>query len=197
LTVALTLARVPEGSEELAKWPYCALLAPGEEGGKVAEALALARSGVRALQYCFDYEPYVNSLRRVMNEYRVHVQALLDAGQFERPSSRQQATRILELLRWGAEIRTSRPTVSRYSSMHAKLWLVDGCVAVMGSANATRNSLENNAELVVVTRVDSVIQGATARFRSLWETAQPVDVAEYAEVVRSTALRRVPDRDTR
>jgi hypothetical protein len=57
--------------------------------------------------------------------------------------------------------------------------------------------LENNAELVMVTRVDSVIQSATARFRSMWETAQPVDVAEYAEVVRSTALRRIPDRDTR
>jgi phosphatidylserine/phosphatidylglycerophosphate/cardiolipin synthase-like enzyme len=149
------------------------------------------------MQYCFDYEPYVNSLRRGMSEHKVQVRLLLDAGQFEKPSSRQQANRTLELMRWGAEIRKCRPTSSKYSSMHAKLWLIDGCVAVVGSANATHNSLENNAELVLVTRVESVVQSAATRFRTMWDGSEPVNAEEYARVVGTTALRRSPECEPR
>ena len=53
--------------------------------------------------------------------------------------------------------------------MHAKAWLVDGRLALLGSVNSTTNGLTKNYELLVQMRGGSVIAELAAAFISLWE----------------------------
>ncbi len=56
---------------------------------------------------------------------------------------------------------------------HAKLVIVDGSCAVIGSHNWTQSALASNNELSVLTCSREVVEGATRYFMELWEGGRP------------------------
>ena len=57
---------------------------------------------------------------------------------------------IERLLNNEVELRTLRPSNGRFSSMHAKSWVLDRATVIMGSSNATTNGYENNYEQCIM-----------------------------------------------
>jgi phosphatidylserine/phosphatidylglycerophosphate/cardiolipin synthase-like enzyme len=96
------------------------------------------------------------------------------------PADDVDRTVIADLLKMGVEVRIAR---SYY--VHAKMLLIDGVTAVVGSQNFTPTSLDDNREVAMV--IDDGL--AVARCRSLfaldWQKASP-----------ATAGSLMPDADT-
>ena len=96
-------------------------------------------------------------------------------SQAAQPATPNQRASVRGLLEWRADIRTYRPeSASRNALLHEKTILVDRAVYLLGSANFTRNSLENSVEASLVTRVESVVRRAGQHFDGLWGMSTPL-----------------------
>jgi len=60
------------------------------------------------------------------------------------------------------------------SAQHEKVWLIDRACLIVGSANATGNSLENCEETVVVLTREAAISKYEEHFAGLWASSEPV-----------------------
>ena len=110
----------------------------------------------------------------------------MDSNEFENNSCLDQPRCLKELIESGVRIRRRKPVPSRYtSSQHEKTMLIDSALYLVGSANFTCNSLENNAEVVLVVCVESTVMQGEKRFKELWLSAEK-DVCLHEVVVVRT-----------
>ena len=73
--------------------------------------------------------------------------------------------------------------------MHAKAWLADDCVAMIGSCNGTPNSMDQCFEIMVATRALQVTKSLRASFDTLWAEAAPLDLEALEEVSENRRAR--------
>ena len=72
-------------------------------------------------------------------------------------------------------MRTRRPMPGMTSAQHEKTWLFDEALLIVGSANASFNSMTKCEETVIATRSKDLIEAQAAHFDKIWETAKEVD----------------------
>ena len=121
-------------------------------------------------------EALVKAMVRAVRDRGVQVGMVVDHGQTLQPASRLMPDQLRRLGEWGIEIRTYSPTGGATALMHAKSWLADDCVAALGSANATKNSMELCYEMVTVTRSLVVTRELRGAFDALWADSSPLDL---------------------
>ena len=81
----------------------------------------------------------------------VHIRIILDHQQWYSPSSGSQTERVRELMAAGVEFKVFNVRrTSRYASMHAKTWCVDGLTYLGGSANFTNNADKSEETLLII-----------------------------------------------
>ena len=98
----------------------------------------------------------------------VSVQALLNSagGGWRAPALNRQAAQWLQ--ERGVEVRT----LGASRTCHAKLLIVDGEMAIIGSHNWTPYALERNFEVSVLVRNPGCVGKLTAHFEELWKASQ-------------------------
>ena len=80
----------------------------------------------------------------------------------------------------------------RYASIHSKTALVDGKTLLVGSANLSHNSLENNWETLVVVRTRSAPLEFRAAFGVLWSQGTAVDRERLEDLKQQAVSSRQP-----
>ena len=77
-----------------------------------------------------------------------------------------------------------KPDNPGFSIQHEKTWIFDHKHIVLGSANATRNSLENCEEDAVSITEPTTVAEMTAHLAKIWDEGRPV-TAEMVAIVRA------------
>ena len=72
--------------------------------------------------------------------------------------------------------------------MHAKLWVIDGCLLLTGSCNATRNGLENNMEHSLWCAETVAVCEAATTFERIWNHSHATDFEWNRVDAMGTAL---------
>ena len=113
-------------------------------------ALRAATAVIRASLYTLDKK--LLEVLTTAARHGVEVYLILDKGQAISPSCSTQHMTMRLLSEWKVRMRLRRPRqgAGMMSAQHEKVWLVDRACLMVGSANATGNSLENCEETVVV-----------------------------------------------
>ena len=65
--------------------------------------------------------------------------------------------------------------------MHAKAWLIDDCLAITGSCNGTKNSMDGCFEMMVSTRSLLVTTEPRKAFDALWAVGAQLDLDTLPE----------------
>ena len=97
------------------------------------------------------------------------------------------------MVEWGGLVRIRRPhggSAAFMSAQHEKSWLFDDGMVVVGSANATDNSMNNCEEAVVCTRSLQAADAAREHFRRLWEDGEPVSAVWLGELITAKEMAR-------
>ena len=165
-----TVARVQVPSRvplRYAEMPLVQLKTGVNVGYSLCEVLGRAEQSIVGTAYCFDYPEGCKALA-ARQRSGVRVRVLSDHGQHLKPSCVNQHDRVAELLAWGVEFKTYRPPTGDKSCMHVKSWVCDGEVLIGGSANFTRNGIQNNVEHLIITRDDESITLYLEWFERLW-----------------------------
>jgi len=100
---------------------------------------------------------------------------ILDENQCNNPSCSSQRAAMLNMKEWGVHMRTRRPKPGMTSAQHEKTWLFDEALLVVGSANASFNSMTKCEETVIATRSKDLITAQAIHFDKIWETAKEID----------------------
>ncbi len=58
---------------------------------------------------------------------------------------------------------------------HAKIYVVDGEYAIIGSANFTRQSFWNNLESIVMFEDSNEVEKVESQFKKLWDSCKTID----------------------
>ena len=137
-------------------------------------ALRAATAVIRASLYTLD-----KKLLEVLTSaarHGIEVYLILDKGQAISPRCSTQHMTMRLLSEWRVQMRLRRPRqgAGMMSAQHEKVWLVDRACLMVGSANATGNSLENCEETVVVLSREAAIAKYEGHFAGLWATSEPV-----------------------
>ena len=74
--------------------------------------------------------------------------------------------------------------------MHAKSWVIDKRVCLLGSVNLTHNGLENNTENLVRVAEPGCIQKACVDFEARWNEAEVVDDAMIQKMIEADTARK-------
>jgi phosphatidylserine/phosphatidylglycerophosphate/cardiolipin synthase-like enzyme len=157
-------SRVPQRYAEM---PLVQLKTGVNVGYSLCEILGQAEQSIVGTAYCFDYPEGCRALA-ARQRSGVKVRVLLDHGQHLKPSCVSQADRVAELSSWGVEFKTYKPPTGDKSCMHVKSWVCDGEVLIGGSANFTRNGIQNNVEHLIITRDDESITLYLEWLEHLW-----------------------------
>ena len=98
----------------------------------------------------------------------VRVQALLNSagGGWRAPALNRQAAQWLQ--ERGVEVRT----LGASRTCHAKLIIIDGKIAIVGSHNWTPYALERNFEVSVLVRDAGCVGQLAQHFNQLWKASQ-------------------------
>ena len=89
--------------------------------------------------------------------------------------------------------------------MHAKSWIIDQRVCLLGSVNLTHNDLENNTENLLRVTEPNCIRDASKDFEARWKEADIVNDAlikkmsenDAAKKEKAEAKRRAKEEDRR
>lgn len=123
----------------------------------------------------------INSAHRSLDIYNEEMadpyvtKALIDAAErgvsvdIDMTYSDEWKNAFEELTTAGVHVRTYDPKASLY--IHAKMILVDGTRAFIGSENFSQSSLDDNRELGIVLTDSKVIAALTAIFNNDWKSA--------------------------
>jgi len=159
------------------------------------EELAMAKRSIDGMQLLIDHTSGVTTLVAQICS-GVTLRLLLDKGQFQCSSSARQADRIRDL--WQAmtkakkgEIRImSGRTTGGFAMMHAKTWVIDKRVCLMGSVNLTHNGLENNTENLARISEPGFVLKAGKDFEDRWKEAEVVDDAMIRKMIETDTARK-------
>jgi cardiolipin synthase A/B len=121
-------------------------------------------------------EAFLHELRAAA--YRgVQVQVLLPGPHYDKSVSRLASERHYEaLMDAGAEVWRYQPTM-----MHAKVLTIDGAVAMIGSANFNRRSMDHDEEVVCIILGGGTPGALCADFEQDLTRAQQVDPRRWGE----------------
>ena len=159
------------------------------------EELAMAKRSIDGMQLLIDHTSGVTTLVAQICS-GVTLRLLLDKGQFQCSSSARQADRIKDL--WQAMTRAKKGeirimsgrTTGGFAMMHAKTWVIDKRVCLLGSVNLTHNGLENNTENLVRISEPGCILKASKDFEDRWKEAEVVDDALIRKMIEADAARK-------
>ena len=166
------------------------------------EELAMAKRSIDGMQLLIDHTSGVTTLIAQIFT-GVTLRLLLDKGQYQCSSSARQADRIKDL--WQAMTRAKKGeirimsgrTTGGFAMMHAKSWVIDRRVCLLGSVNLTHNGLENNTESLVRISEPGCVQKAGKDFEDRWKEAEVVDDALIQKMVETDAARKEKKDDKR
>ena len=84
----------------------------------------------------------------------------------------------LKLLQSLAEVKTSQ-------ALHAKVYIMDDAVVIIGSANLSSAGFGGNQEAVILTNQSSVVTDARKFFSAIWKDARPLNIKKIKSVAVS------------
>ena len=143
--------------------------------------------------YVYDHDELTDLLRAKARAPGMDLRLLFDEGQMRTPSCRAQFVKVRLLLDAGVPVRMLKVTGrGRYACLHSKTALVDGKTLLVGSANFSHNSLENNWETLAVVRTKSAPADFKAAFESLWNQGAVVDRERLEDLREQAAGSRPP-----
>lgn len=111
-------------------------------------------------------------------EMRVITRALPD----DFLSGSSDITSLLHVLQWPNELPCSSVEVRIINNIHAKVWLFDHHLAIVGSGNATSSSLDANLEYGLAVSDASVVAHIQQDWQSCWEQATPTNAQELEQM---------------
>ena len=151
-------------------------------GAQLKSLLGAAQSSVRLTCYTFDdfFSRELTALLVRLNQKgrAGSVRILVDASQAQKPSSAGQKRMMIQMSAWGAQIKTATGRgTTRSELLHEKSWLIDEAVVVVGSANATYNSMELCREIMLTITDPEVVALQATHFDELWAASSDVESA--------------------
>ena len=165
--------------------------------GQVAEFIRLSEERISACLYSLDNAVIVSGLVRRLKQAtdgRPEVRLVMDKHQMLNPSCSRQLRQVLAVVEWGGSVRMRRPyggSAAFMSAQHEKSWLFDDGMVVVGSANATDNSMNNCEEAVVCTRALKAADAAREHFGRLWGDSEPVTAVWLAAQIAAKEATRL------
>ena len=157
---------IPRPAVELVTYPHV--------GSVMCRELDRAEQSIVGTAYCLDYAEGIQVLSRKRAD-NVSIRIIIDQGQCANPSGRRQIGSILHLMQWGVEFRKWKPDRGKFAIMHAKSWMIDGSIALIGSVNFTDNGVNHSEELLTVVRDDDFITPYMEWFERIWAIASVVE----------------------
>ena len=175
--------------------PVVEYFSGGEMADVMLEELAMAKRSIDGMQLLIDHTSGVTTLIAQIFT-GVTLRLLLDKGQFQSSSSARQADRLRDL--WLAMTRAKKGeirimsgrTTGGFAMMHAKTWVIDKRVCLLGSVNLTHNGLENNTENLVRISEPGCVQKACKDFEARWNEAEVVDDALIQKMIEADTARK-------
>jgi phosphatidylserine/phosphatidylglycerophosphate/cardiolipin synthase-like enzyme len=138
------------------------ILSPTNSRARLLELIAGAERSIDLYAEVIRDDEFVAALGAA-EERGVAVRLIVDQSIDE--GTQEQASRLFEM---GVEIRIAS---SLY--IHAKLMVIDGEMAVVGSQNPTPTSLDDNREVSMVVDDEAVLQRCSLIFERDWQRAAP------------------------
>ena len=159
------------------------------------EELAMAKSSIDGMQLIIDHTSGVTTLIAQIFS-GVTLRLLLDKGNFHCSSCARQADRVKDI--WQAMTRAKRGeirimsgrTTGGFAMMHAKSWIIDQRVCLLGSVNLTHNGLENNTENLLRVTEPNCIRDASKDFEARWKEADIVNDASIKKMSENDAAKK-------
>ena len=192
--------RLAEAQRILQASPRCGCAAAAYFSGSdmlevMLEELAMAKSSIDGMQLIIDHTSGVTTLIAQIFS-GVTLRLLLDKGNFHCSSCARQADRVKDI--WQAMTRAKRGeirmmsgrTTGGFAMMHAKSWIIDQRVCLLGSVNLTHNGLENNTENLLRVTEPNCIRDASKDFEARWKEADIVDDASIKEMLEKDTARK-------
>lgn len=97
-------------------------------------------------------------------------------------SNASDITALQHLLAWPNEFPDSSVEIRIINNVHAKVWLFDSHLAIVGSGNATSSGLERNLEYGLAVSDPSLVAHIHQDWQSCWEQATPTNAQELEQM---------------
>jgi hypothetical protein len=89
---------------------------------------------------------------------------------------------LQHLLAWPAELPGSSVELRAISNLHAKVWVFDSTLALVGSGNATFSGLESNLEYGLAIADPSLVERILQDWQAWWEQAASISAGELEQM---------------
>jgi hypothetical protein len=89
---------------------------------------------------------------------------------------------LQHLLAWPAELPGSTVELRAISNLHAKVWVFDSTLALVGSGNATFSGLQSNLEYGLSISDPSLVERILQDWQGWWEQAAPISTDELEQM---------------
>ncbi len=131
--------------------------------------------------------PYIKDdvIRLLRDELAAHsnpqplaVRVITRALQEDFLSGASDIAALQHLLTWPAELAGTSVEMRIINNVHAKVWVFDASLAIVGSGNATFPGLEDNLEYGLAIAEPRLIEQILRDWQEWWEQASPVDANE-------------------
>jgi hypothetical protein len=97
-------------------------------------------------------------------------------------SGASDITALQHLLAWPTELPGSKVELRAISNLHAKVWVFDSTLALVGSGNATYSGLESNLEYGLAIAEPSLVERILQDWQAWWEQAAPISAGELEQI---------------
>jgi len=102
---------------------------------------------------------------------------------------------LQQICKWNRDIKDCHVEIRIINNVHAKIWIFDTQLAIVGSGNATSPGLDTNVEYELAVTHPSTIEKIQQDWQSLWEYAEPItetQLATIAEWVHKVQIASIP-----
>ncbi len=89
---------------------------------------------------------------------------------------------LQNLLTWPTDLPGSSVELRAISNLHAKVWVFDSALALVGSGNATFSGLESNLEYGLAIADPSLVERILQDWQVWWEQAAPISAGELEQM---------------
>ncbi len=97
-------------------------------------------------------------------------------------SGASDITALQHLLAWPTELAGGSVEMHAINNVHAKVWVFDTHLAIVGSGNATFSGLENNLEYGLAVSEPRLVERILSDWQRWWEQASPVNANELKQL---------------
>ena len=120
--------------------------------------------------------------RRVSQARGCNVKVLLDLQQCREPSCTHHAVALRTLKFGNVSLRCPRFDAAGMEALHLKQWVFDGGLLLVGSMNASKNSVIRCLEAGMISRYVSDVSIARKQFHDLWSEGSNVPFPAFRAV---------------